>query len=115
MAKHMAANTDAGGRRGSTEGETRLQMRILRDQKALLERAAKARGMSITDFVISSALPAAEKTLADRTFFLIPEEDYARLNRSLDEPPRVNPRLRAQLDRRTKWSTLRTQPSPSAD
>lgn len=109
----MTTARTGAGRRG--EGESRLQMRIQPDQKLLLERAARARGMSVTDFVISAALPAAERTLAERSFFLIPEDDYARLAQDLDEPPRVNERLRQQLDRRTKWSALRAGPAPSDD
>ena len=41
----------------------RLEARITNDQKALFKRAASLRGVTLTDFVVSSVHEAAVKTL----------------------------------------------------
>ena len=43
----------------------RLEARITRDQKRIIERAARLRGTSVTDFVVVSAQRAATDTIKD--------------------------------------------------
>lgn len=103
----MAQSKTASGRQGAPD-ETRLQMRISPAKKDVLERAAAARGMSLTDFVLSTSLPEAERTLADQTFFTLGEEAWRQFNGFLDREPKDNPRLRAQLEKvkESKWAHL---------
>lgn len=95
-------------RSGSAKEDTRLQMRLTAAQKALLEQAARTRGLSLTDFVLSTALPEAERTIADRTFFVLDEEAWRTFTGRLEEPARDHPRLRAQLERvrNSRWNSL---------
>lgn len=74
-------------------------MRATTDQAETLRAAAEAKGMSVTDFVLDNAVLAAQQVLADRVHFVWPAEDFERFLAILDEPPRVDPRLRDFLSR----------------
>src|SRR5436305_7233240 len=59
-------DTDSRGWRTSmaiAETTERIEARITSDQKDLFKRAASLRGVTLTDFVVSSAHEAAVKTL----------------------------------------------------
>src|SRR5437879_11611342 len=43
----------------------RLEARVTREQKRIIERAAELRGTSVTEFVVVSAQQAASKTIKD--------------------------------------------------
>jgi len=57
----------------------RLEARITRDQKRIIERAARLRGTSVTDFVVVSAQRAATDT---RTGFKNARNDATEKNGS---------------------------------
>ena len=48
-----------------TVKSNRIATRVTDEHKALFERAAYLRGLSLTDFIINSAYDAAIKTLRD--------------------------------------------------
>jgi len=91
---------DAGDRR-----EIRIAMRVDPADKALIERAARARSLSVTDYMISIARADAERTLAERCLFTIDEAAFRRFSEILDRPAQDNPRLNALLERnrRSGW------------
>ena len=45
--------------------QERLEARITREQKRLIERAAELRGTTVTEFVVASAQQAAADTIKD--------------------------------------------------
>src|SRR3990172_6257900 len=75
----------------------RLDLRLSRHQKDLLERAAAATQRTVTDFVVQSAAIAAQDALADRTRFVLPPGQWAAFTEALDREPRSLPRLAALL------------------
>ena len=52
--------------------QERLEARVTRQQKRLIERAAYLRGTSVTDFVVASAQQAATATIRDSEMLLPP-------------------------------------------
>ena len=54
----------------------RLEARITREQKRIIERAAELRGTTVTDFVVVSAQQAATETIKD--FAMLSLRDEAR-------------------------------------
>lgn len=86
--------------------ETRITMRVAPNDKALIERAAEARSLSVTDYMISIARADAERTLVERCVFTLDDESFRRFNEILDRPVQDNPRLKAMLERNkcSKWS-----------
>lgn len=76
----------------------RIATRVTDEHKALCERAASLRGLSLTDFIINSAYDAAIKTLRDSEYVLDLFPDDARvfvenLVKPLESPEKEAPRL----------------------
>ena len=73
----------------------RLDARITREEKELLQEAADAKGLSLTAFVTSSAHEAAIKTLKDRHVVELGRKDQQTFAAALLNPDAPNKRLRA--------------------
>lgn len=66
--------------------EDRLELRLERDRRELLDRAAQAVGLSTSAFVLERATVAAQETLADQTVFVLSEERWDAFQKFLDRP-----------------------------
>jgi uncharacterized protein (DUF1778 family) len=82
----------------------RIATRVTDEHKALFERAACLRGLSLTDFIINSAYDAAIKTLYDSEYVLDLFPDDARffvenLVRPLESPEKEAPHLYQAIKR----------------
>jgi uncharacterized protein (DUF1778 family) len=75
----------------------KLDLRLTRQAKRILQEAAAADRRSVSDFVLHSALIRAEETLLDRRVFYVDAETYDRFLAALDAPPRDHPRLKRLL------------------
>ena len=95
----MPASTS---KRGQARGET-VNLRISRDQKALIDRAAHALGRNRSDFMLETACREAEAVLLDRRYFALPQEEFKRFAAMLDKPPASNPRLTRLLKTKAPW------------
>ena len=71
----------------------RLEARITREQKELLQRAADLEGRTLTDFVVSSAQEKALRTIADHTIIKLSQEDTLTFVETLLHPPEPNVRM----------------------
>ena len=80
-----------------------LNLRIKREQRGLIDRAAKTTGKNRTDFVLEAACRAAEQALFDRTVFSVSPKAYAEFLARLDAPPQKNERLRRSLQTSAPW------------
>ena len=79
-----------------TRGE-RLEARITRDQKALIQRAAELEGRSVTDYVVSSVQDAAKRTVEAHDVTVLSAAQSRAFVDALLEPPPVNDRLRESV------------------
>jgi uncharacterized protein (DUF1778 family) len=77
--------------------QERIEVRLTRTAKALLQRAAAVRHKTVTEFVLDSGLAAAAETLADRREFLLDEKQWQAFLAALDAPPKPKPRLEQLL------------------
>src|SRR5881397_156258 len=73
---------------------TRINLRVNRQIKAILIRAAKLQEVKLTEFMVKSSQAAAEMVLAERTRFVLSPEKWRAFNTALDSPPREIARLR---------------------
>ena len=78
---------------GSAGKELRLSIRTSASEKDLLWRAAQARHMNISQFVLQVSLDAANAILADQTEFRLTAEEWGAFCERLDAPARVIPAL----------------------
>ncbi len=73
--------------------ELRLSIRTSAPEKDILWRAAQARHMNISQFVLQASLDAANAILADQTEFRLTAEEWEAFCERLDAPARVIPAL----------------------
>jgi uncharacterized protein (DUF1778 family) len=77
----------------------RLEARVTRDQKRLIERAAELRGTTMTDFVVASAQEAAAKTIRDFESLTLREEAREVFLQAVVNPATPNEAARAAAQR----------------
>ena len=85
----------------------RLHIRASSEQKELLARAARARHVNVSQFVLQTCLEAAQNIVGEQAAsetVSIGAQEYDWLMRKLEEPPQELPELRALLREPTEWN-----------
>jgi uncharacterized protein (DUF1778 family) len=70
-----------------------LSVRVNRDERAILEAAAKQSRTSLSDFVRRKALEAAEAGVLNRTLVTIPAKDSEAFKAWINRPAKTIPAL----------------------
>lgn len=73
--------------------DSRLNLRLRAADDELIRRAAEQAGLSVSEFLTSSAIERAHELLADQRDFVLDEDRWDEFTRLLDEPARPDPRL----------------------
>ena len=81
----------------------RLGLRATPDQEVVLRRAAEVSNKSMTEFILDSAVLAAQQTLLDQRLFFVSGEHAQAFLDLLDRPARDNPGLSDLFSRRAPW------------
>ena len=81
----------------STAHSKRINLRLSETAKRHIEQAASVEGKSVSAFILSSALAAAEKAIDRHETLALAREDALRFFDALENPPPLNDRLRAAL------------------
>lgn len=81
----------------TTKGD-RLYIRASSNEKAKLERAAKALHTTRSRFVLQQALDAADRVLAEQTRLVLEEDAWRAFCERLDAPTRDLPNVRSLAD-----------------
>lgn len=79
--------------------EQRLEARVTRDQKRLIERAAELRGTTVTEFLVASAQQAAAETIRNHEVLVLRNEARDVFINALLNPPAPNEALRSAARR----------------
>ncbi len=77
----------------------RLAVRIIPEDRALIDRAVAASGTDLTDFVVTNLTVASRRVLADRTAFMLDAEGQQAWERINRRPARSLAGLRALMER----------------
>ena len=77
----------------------RLEARVSKGQKQLLQRAADLQGRSLTDFIIQAAQEAAHQTIERHGILRLSARDQRVFVKGLLRPPEPGKRLRAAAER----------------
>ena len=72
----------------------RFNIRATREEKALVEQAARATRVTSSQFVLQAAVQSAEEVLADQTRFVLPADKWDQFVALLDRPAREIPALK---------------------
>ena len=87
----------------ATSKQERLSIRANAQQKALLARAAGARHMNVSQFVLQTSLQSAQQIIEQETQIVVSAEEYEWLLQKLEEPPQENLALRRLLKEKPVW------------
>jgi uncharacterized protein (DUF1778 family) len=79
-----------------------ISLRVPRQKRDLIDRAARASGKTRTDFILESATRAAEDALLQQVFHL-DAEAFAAFEHALDRPPEPSVSLRRLLNTPAPW------------
>ena len=79
----------------STARDSRLELRLASDEKAIIERAAALSGSNTTDFVRSTMLAAAKEAVRTHEVIELTAEGSRVFVEALIDPPEPNEHLRA--------------------
>jgi uncharacterized protein (DUF1778 family) len=82
----------------------RTEARLLPEQKRRIERAARLKGLSVSDFIVQHADEAAIKTIESHTAWVLEEKDLEFFVRSLLGPPEPSAKMKAAAKRYKEWA-----------
>ena len=88
---------------GNSAKRERINLRLNDNAKRLIERAANFEGKTVSNFILSSALASAEKTVHEHETVALGRQDAERFLAALDSPVSFNEALTealAEHDRR---------------
>jgi uncharacterized protein (DUF1778 family) len=71
----------------------RVNLRVAERDDELFRRAAGYAEQSLSEFLVASGRERAQRLLADRTRFVLSEEQWAAFNAELDRPAKASPEL----------------------
>ena len=80
----------------------RTEARLLPEQKKRIERAARLKGLSLSDFIVQHADEAARKTIQEHTSWMLRDRDRGVFVEALLNPPKPSARMRAAARRYRK-------------
>lgn len=93
----------------STSSEPRdttpVNLRVRRDTRSLIDRAAKLVGRSRSDFMIEASRKAAEDAILDQTVIMADSESFENFAALLDRAPQDNERLKKTLRTPAPWES----------
>jgi uncharacterized protein (DUF1778 family) len=77
----------------------RVEVRMTHAQKRDIERAAKLRGTSVTDFILNAVQPAAREAIEESEVLELRNEDRRVFVEALLHPPEPNEAIKAAVVR----------------
>ena len=80
----------------------RLEMRLTREQKDLIERAARIKGLDVTSFAVPTVVGAAQDIVGRQSMIVLSDRDYRKFLQILDAHEEPAPRLKAAVKRLKK-------------
>jgi uncharacterized protein (DUF1778 family) len=80
-----------------------INLRLQKQTRELIDRAASALGKTRTEFMVDAARREAEAVLLDRSYFGLSETEFKAFETALNTPPADNPRLRRLLKTSAPW------------
>lgn len=83
---------------------TPISMRFPEGDVAIIDRAARMRGRSRTDFVREAAVRAAEEVILEQSTIRMSPEDFAAFKAAIEAPAQAVPRMVQLLREKPPWA-----------
>lgn len=74
-----------------------IDVRVSGQVKALLQGAATARHMTVSEFILAAGIARAHEILMDQPHFLLSSEQWKEFNAALERPVQNKPHVRKLL------------------
>ncbi|RLL51544.1 DUF1778 domain-containing protein [Mariprofundus sp. EBB-1] len=81
--------------------DARLELRMSKDIKSMLQQAADAMGKKLSEFVVDCARHEAVEVMADRRLFLLDDQQMAAFEAVLERPVQSNAKLKKLMNEKT--------------
>ena len=85
--------------------EASINIRAMRSQRDLIDKAAAVRNKTRSDFMLEAACQEAENVLLDRRLFHLNDEDYDAFEAVMKAPLSENPTLQKLLAKKAPWES----------
>ena len=79
--------------------DSRLDLRITKEQKELLERAAAIRGVSLSDYTLLHLLPIAREEVNHHERLVLSNRDRELFLSTMENPPKLKGKLKAVIQK----------------
>lgn len=83
--------------------DERINLRVSASQKLLFSKAAEAKGVSVSEFILSSSVGEAEEVLLDRRDFVLDPEAFDQLMDAMSDVEANRERLAKILATPRPW------------
>jgi uncharacterized protein (DUF1778 family) len=97
------ARSRAKTKAAAPKGDAPLSLRVDRETRSIIDRAATALGQTRTEFMLASARERAIDILLNQRLFALNEASWSAFVEGLDNPPPPNAKLKALLARVPIW------------
>lgn len=85
--------------------EASINIRAMRSQRDLIDKAAAIRNKTRSDFMLEAACQEAENVLLDMRLFHLKDEDYDAFDAAMKAPLSDNPALQKLLAKKAPWES----------
>jgi uncharacterized protein (DUF1778 family) len=89
---------------GTQAAETNIHIRARAQERDLIDRAARIRGMNRSQFILAVATREAADTILDQSMIELNDADFAAFLCALDNPAEPNEKLKALLAAKPVWA-----------
>lgn len=96
------SNPASGEKQKRALKEDRLEARVSSDLKAMFQRAAELRGLTLTDYVINALVDNSQQVIREHEVLTIAGRNREVFLQALMQPPQPSPKLVAALARYRK-------------
>lgn len=79
--------------------ETRVEIRVSQEQKNLLEKAAALKGISLSAYMLSLTLEAAQSDITDHEHMVLSDRDWDLFVSALENPPEPCANLQSAIQK----------------
>lgn len=84
--------------------DSRIDLRVTKEQKALLEQAASIKGVSLSAYTLLHLLPLAQQDIDNRERLTLSNRDRDIFLTALENPPKLKEKLKSAIaDYQTKY------------
>ena len=92
-------------RSDSANGQSRINLRALSEQRDLIDHAASLLGKNRSDFMLEASCDRAQAVVLDQVFFSLDSDKFQAFTKMLDAPPAANLGLERLMAIQRPWAT----------